>query len=354
VCRCIASSYKRYANFTNIGFGQENSPQRRELVEEIAEWATGHWIGADGRLGGLVVRKDERGDEIGRDAGLRVLKLCTFKVAPHAQGHKVGELLLRKAVWHAQLNGYDLIYLTTYPKQRMLLDLLRRYGFEDSPSRGSGELLVAKPIIRKRLEIADGIDRAEASRLNYPRFSLDPPATLYAVPIVWPFHRQLFPEAAFLAPLPLFDDRSLYHGAPGRPGNTIRKVYVCRSAPDAMVGGDIVFFYQSKDEAAANSQSLTTVGVVERVVAASDLRELSRLTAGRSVFSETDLDSLCSSAGRQLKVIDFLHVQHLHPVIPLATLLARGLLRGAPQGVTRMHRGGMAALLPSMQFGFSL
>ncbi len=305
-------------------------------------------------IDGLVVRKDESGAEIGLPAQKRVLKLCTFKVATHAQGHKVGELLLRKALWYAQLNGYDAVYLTTFPRQRMLLDLLARYGFVSSARLGEDELNVVKRLSRDRLETPNGADLAEAARLAYPRISLDEPRGLFAIPVQWQFHRQLFPEAALLSPLPLFAERTLFQTRRAAAGNTIRKVYVCRASTRKMKGGDVVFFYQSKDDAANNSQSITTVGVIEDVGVARDSRELSRLTAGRSVFSEADLEQLCRTSPRGVTVIDFLHVQHLQPPVALSRLRESGVLRGAPQSITGLPRASLDALRPSMNFGFAL
>ena len=325
----------------------------RRCIEEHR----GCWLIQDeaGRIDGMVVRKEEAGEEIGLKPDERVLKLCTFKVATHALGHKVGELLLRKALWHAQLNGYNAVYLTTFPGQRMLLDLLGRYGFRTSDRPGGGELNAVKRLSRDRLETVAGADLAETARLSYPRFSLDEPRQLFVIPVQWPFHRQLFPEAAVLSPLPLFGDRSLFRGKHrAAAGNTIRKVYVCRASTKRMKGGDVVFFYQSKYDVAEHSQSITTVGVVEQVRVARDGRELSRLTAGRSVFSEADLEELCRSSQRGVTVIDFLHVQHLQPAVGLTRLLEAGVLRGAPQSITGIPRAGLPTLRPSMNFGFAL
>ena len=47
-----------------------------------------------GVLAGIVVRKDET---VG--SGPKVLKLCTFKVKPEFRGEKLGELLLKQALW---------------------------------------------------------------------------------------------------------------------------------------------------------------------------------------------------------------------------------------------------------------
>ncbi len=61
-----------------------------------------------------------------------------------------------------------------------------------------------------------------------------------------------------------------------------------------------------------------------------------------------------SAVNRWITVIDFLHVQHLQPAVGLPRLLEAGVLRGAPQSVTSIPRTGLAALFPSMNFGFAL
>ncbi|WP_147020088.1 GNAT family N-acetyltransferase [Methylorubrum extorquens] len=312
-------------------------------------------LGSDGRVHGLVVRKPESGTEIGLASHLRALKLCTFKVADNAQGNKVGELLLRKAIWHAQQNGFDFIYLTTFPKQAALLDLIERYGFGTSIENAAGEIVAIKPLRRTRLEISGQPDLADVLRRNYPRFTIQDPISLFAIPIQWRFHRQLFPEAARLTPTPLFSDETFDFRQAGRkPGNTIRKVYVCRSLNKMMKAGDVIFFYQSREEAALHSQTITTVGVVEQVRRAYNYRELSRLTAGRSVYSEDDLKQVIKDAPNGVTAIDFLLIGHLDPVIKIDKLVERGVLKAPPQSITLIPRNSLDTLLPSMNFGFAL
>jgi len=315
------------------------------------------WVirGRDGHIDGLIVRKIEDGWEIGLDPSLRVLKLCTWKVATRAQGHKVGELLLRKSIWHAQLNGIGAIYLTTFPKQTMLIELLDRYGFETVGTNPAGELILVKQLPSARLKDSSEPISAGLVRTRYPRFSIDEPVSLFAIPVQWHFHRQLFPEAARLVPMPLFNDDSRDDRDAGRvPGNTIRKVYVCRSKIASLRAGDVIFFYQSKDEAALNSQSLTTVGVVEQLRRANDAQELIRFTAGRSVYSEQDLRVIAAGSPGGVAVIDFLLIRHLDPPIALATMTKSGVLKAAPQSITRIDRSGLHHILPSMNFGFAL
>lgn len=312
-------------------------------------------LGSDGRVHGLIVRKPESGEEIGVASDLRALKLCTFKVADKHQGNKVGELLLRKAIWHALQNGFDFIYLTAFPKQGALLDLIERYGFETATRNAAGEIVAIKALSRARLEIPGNSDLAETLRRNYPRFTIHAPVSLFAIPIQWRFHRQLFPEAARLTPMPLFGDESFDLRQIGRkPGNTIRKVYVCRSFNKTMKAGDVVFFYQSRADAAFHSQAITTVGVVEQVRRAYNYRELSRLTAGRSVYSEQDLEQSIGFASNGVTIIDFLLIGHLDPVIRIDKLLEGGVLKSPPQAITSIPRESLRTLLPSMNFGFAL
>lgn len=315
------------------------------------------WVlrGRDGQIDGLIVRKIEGGTELGLNSSAKILKLCTFKVGPRAQGHKVGELLLRKAIWHAQLNGFDALYLTTFPKQAMLVDLLTRYGFAIHGENGSGELILAKYLPRGALAAPEKSDAANIVRTRYPRFSVAEPVTLFAIPVQWRFHRQLFPEAAKLVPTPLFKDDTIDdREARQVPGNTIRKVYVCRSKNRSMRAGDLLFFYQSKDEVALHSQTLTTVGVVEQVRQAVGEADLLRLTAGRSVYSRHDLETMAAASPGGLAVIDFLFIRHLNPPIGLQKIIGSNLLKAPPQSITRINRAGLSEILPSMNFGFAL
>jgi hypothetical protein len=76
-------------------------------------------------LVGLVVRKEERRREAETLLpGDRLLIICTFKMKSEYQGEKLGEQLLKKILWFAQSNRYDVVYLTVYPKHCFLIRLL--------------------------------------------------------------------------------------------------------------------------------------------------------------------------------------------------------------------------------------
>jgi ribosomal protein S18 acetylase RimI-like enzyme len=154
------------------------------------------WVVTDnGDLAGIVVRKDERpGDTDAKLPGDKILKLCTFKVRPESRGIKLGELLLKNVLWFAQKNRYDVAYLTTYPEQVALVDLLEYYGFTHTYINSTGELVYEKSLSRERLLIQRGQSFFDAARLNYPRFCAGSEVPVYGIPIKEAYHEILFPE----------------------------------------------------------------------------------------------------------------------------------------------------------------
>jgi adenylate kinase/GNAT superfamily N-acetyltransferase/rRNA-processing protein FCF1 len=282
------------------------------------------WIVDDNGLAGIVVIKDETGTKT--DATIKaakILKICTFKVSPDKRGVKLGELLLKKALWFAQANGYKLAYVTTYEDQVSLIDLLEYYGFAHTATKPDGELIYEKSFSAAKLDRVDGLSDFELDRLNYPRFLVGPDVRAFGVPIVEDYHDTLYPD--------LKQDRGLFDCA-GQPGNTIRKVYLCRAQSKLGPAGSLLFFYKSKSKSPP-SQAMTALGVFEEVQSATSTKELMQMTGGRSVYSEAELAAWGASAERPVKVINYL----------LAGVHRSGdQLRRSSEG--RHHRGPSAAV----------
>jgi len=112
-------------------------------VEKCVKAMRKCWIVVDeSGLSGIVVRKDEsQADTDARTPGQKILKVCTFKVRPERRGIKLGELLLKQVLWFAQPNHYEVVYLTTFPEQSTLIDLLEYYGFRCTYTAANGELV---------------------------------------------------------------------------------------------------------------------------------------------------------------------------------------------------------------------
>ena len=244
-------------------------------------------------IAGLVIRKTEKHSEAQtQHEGSKILKICTFKVRDEYLGEKFGELLLKQALWFAQHNNYDLVYLTVYPKHTLLIRLLSYYGFVETMRTPIGELVMEKPILCGPLPALSG-NALDFARTNYPRFHDGSAVGKFCVPIQSAYHRRLFPEIAFGRDLPLFPSADfgpiLTRHTDRTPGNTIRKVYLCRARTTMIDPGDILLFYMSKDESLAASQSITTLAIAEQVRDIADVDELIKHAAKRSVYSADEM-----------------------------------------------------------------
>jgi hypothetical protein len=311
------------------------------------------WAVFDEGLAGLIVRKDET--EANTDATIRaakILKICTFKVRPEKRGVKLGELLLKKVFWFAQANNYDLAYITTYKTQAALIDLLEYYGFEHTATKTDGELIYEKTFARGELVRVAGTPDFELDRLNYPRFVSRPGIRAFVVPIKESYHDTLYPDLRNPTQADLFEALGI-GGGPKRPGNTIRKVYLCRAQSRLGPPGSLLIFYKGKSQSPP-SQALTAVGIFEELSMASTTKDLMLLTGGRSVYSETELSQWAATADRPVKVINYLLAAYIDPAITLDELRNLGVIPGhPPQSIFELSRKHLDVLLPRMNLGFA-
>lgn len=305
----------------------------------------------DGRIAGLVVRKDEKPDEA--DASLpgnKILKVCTFKVRPESRGVKLGELLLKQVLWYAQTNKHDVVYLTSFPAQKTLTSLLEYYGFQHTHDNTNGEMVYEKALSRSRLQPDPALSLFDLARLNYPRFSTGESVAAYAIPIQEDFHKILFPELVPPTPqMSLFADTGSQ-----RPGNTIRKVYLCRAPATITQPGALLFFYKGKS-GGPPSQAITTVGIFEEMAFAKSTEDLRRLAGGRSVYSDVQLRMMNATAHRPVKVINFLLAAHIEPPMLLEALTKSNVFASRPpQSIKNLIPAQQLSVLERGSFGFSI
>lgn len=310
----------------------------------------------DDHLAGLIVRKDEAADDT--DAitpAQKILKICTFKVAPENRGVKLGELLLKQVLWYAQTNRYNLAYLTTYKDQVSLMDLLEYYGFQNAGKNANGEFIYERGFSGEALAPAEEQDPFDVARKNYPRFVVDENTLGFGIPIQEAYHDTLYPD--------LWQPRQpdLFAGASRaetitRPGNTIRKVYLCQAQSNLGPPGSLLFFYKgvSKDPP---SQAITALGILESITPARSKRELMQLTGGRSVYSEEQLDDWACKAkdGKPVKVINYLLVAYIDPPVSLNELKTMGVVKKHPQqSIYRLGHGLMTGLVARSNLDFDV
>ncbi len=265
----------------------------------------------------------------------------------------MGELLLKKVFWFAQANKYDLVYLTTYDSQVALIDLLEFYGFKHTATKADGELVYEKVFAREKLAPIPGTSNFETDRLNYPRFIAGPDTRAFGVPIREAYHDTLYPDLRNPVQADLFDLAGMGVG-PKRPGNTIRKVYLCRAQSTLGPPGSLLFFYKGKSKSPP-SQAFTTIGLFEESSVATSTKDLMLLTGGRSVYSEAQLSEWEASPERPVKVINYLLAAYIEPAISLCELQGIGIIGShPPQSIFEIDRASLDRLLQRLQLGFSV
>ena len=313
------------------------------------------WVVYDNdELAGLIVRKDESGNATDATQKFgKILKVCTFKVSPEKRGIKLGELLLKKVLWFAQKNSYDLAYITAYPDQDALIALLEFYGFRRTATKGDGELVLERSFSNNRIDRASDTSVYETDRKNYPRFVADLKVRGFVIPIKEDYHDVLYPDLRDAKQPDMFRDTGQDAG-PTRPGNTIRKVYLCRSPSNLGESGSILFFYKGKSTETP-SQSLTAVGILEDVARATSTKELMQLTGGRSVYSEKELEGYKATEDSPVKVINYLLVDYIDPPISLNELHDTGIFVGhPPQSIVELKGKKLRDALDRCNFGFAI
>lgn len=335
----------------------------REGYPEFNEWWQNKCIAErrpcwvvydDDEIAGLVVRKDERGNDTDATQKLdKILKISTFKVSPEKRGIKLGELLLKKILWFAQKNHYDLAYITAYPDQDALIALLEFYGFQKTFEKSDGELILERNFSRSRIKNDGQTSVFEIDRKNYPRFLVDTHVRGFVVPIKEDYHDMLYPDLRDARQPDFFRDAGEDSG-PKRAGNTIRKVYLCRSPSNLGASGSVLFFYKGKS-IEYPSQSLTAVGILENISFARSTRDLMLLTGGRSVYSERELADYNASPHSPVKVINYLLVDYIDPPIHLDELHKLLVFSGhPPQSITELKGEKLRKVLDRCNFGFEI
>ena len=225
-------------------------------------------------------------------------------------------------------------------------------GFFIRTRRPDGELIYEKTFSQDRLDLCDSEDVFLTDRLNYPRFFSGPDIRAFGVPIREAYHDTLYPDLKDARQQDLFDQAGLGSG-PKRPGNTIRKVYLCRAQSRLGPPGSLLFFYKGKS-VNPPSQAMTAVGILEELAVARSTTELLRLTGGRSVYSAIELAKWDASEDRPVKVINYLLAGYISPPVFVDELLQAGIFIGhPPQSIFEIGADRLPTLLKRLNLGFA-
>lgn len=273
-----------------------------------------------GELAGLSIVKQEQSQEYGL-AG-KLLKISTFKVSEQFSGNRYGELLLKAIFSYAKENKIDFLYLTIFEKHGVLINLLQEFGFEITDQKTPDHELV----LAKQLSFTDE-ERNASSPLQF-NIKFGPDAVkltsvqIYIVPIEPRYVSVLFPES--------IPQRSMLPNA--APGNALRKAYISNAGVRSISPGDLLLFYRSHDV-----HSLICLGVCESSIISDSPDMITRYVSTRTVYKYEDIKRLCYR-GNVLALL-FRQVRILEPPVRLSELTGPGILKSAPQSITRLKIG---------------
>ena len=288
------------------------------------------WIiqAESGSYAALMILKIESSDNEFVPDG-KVLKVSTFKVEDESRGRNLGELLLKTLFTEAHAHGFDTIYVTVFEKHDRLIDLLEAFGFEKGERLTAlGEHVMVKHMKPVGSTISEPLDYHK--RFGPPCIS--PASRVFIVPIIPAWHDLLFPDWRQQERLAIGAGTTAY-------GNALRKAYVSKTNARQIGAGDCVAFYRSHDK-----RELTVVGVVEDVLISSDPAEIVAFVGRRTVYRPDQIVRMAASAG-ELHAMLFRQDRLLEPGFPWDALRQGGVLKVAPQSVTRVREKGTQWIL---------
>lgn len=184
------------------------------------------------------------------DSNKKWIKVGTFKVIPH--NTKLGERLIKRMFDFAVSKNYFNLYVTIFPKQKVLIDILKKYGFYEYAKKGD-ELVLVKDIATNKdiLKMDICLDFPSIDTRN---------ANKYILGIYPKYHTLMFSDSILKTEnFNILKDMS--------ESNSIHKVYIAAmQGVENIKNGDLLIIYRTKDDKAPNanySSVATSLCVVE-------------------------------------------------------------------------------------------
>ncbi len=293
---------------------------------------------SNGRLGSLLIFKDDDRDPVCGQPSASRLKICSLKVSEEQAGFRLGESLLQLALRYGYQNRVRECYVTVFPKYGELVSLLSTFGFQTLCSLPNGEEVLMKQLEPPRE--AHSLEPVEFLRRYFPAFREDSAIRKFLVPIRPEYHKLLFPEYGTAGIQRTLDG---HRSLPPPAGNAIRKAYLCNSKATQVRPGDVLLFYRSGDV-----QAITHRGVVEQVRRCATPEQVVDFVGNRTVLPRAKLEQMCINP---LLGILFWNVGKLPAEVPLSALEREGL--GWPQSLVRVNHDGYLRLLEQPHGGQS-
>lgn len=277
----------------------------------------------EGNLSAILIYNTESPQDHGLGFDENAVKICTFKVGDDALGLKLGELFINKMFEYCVHQKIRYLYVTTYDKQKALIYLLTKFGFDEHSqfenNVGQREFIFVKDLSRTNQSEKTG------SALH-PFFREK--VNKYIVPIQPRYYQTLFKDGNLRAPT-LFDSQD--YGLQEVQGNTIVKAYISKSPRTDLQEGDLLFFYSSK-----NFQCLEPLGVLIEHTRVHNFEELWEMVKSKTVYSQAELEKWITNS-KYLTVSIFRLVMYLVPPVAFNKIKSLKSYGNKFQTITKME-----------------
>lgn len=242
----------------------------------------------DGSIHAFVMIKQEiETEELGNDPVLPPLprlKISTLKIDDSFSGRRLGEGAMGVALWLWGNSEARQIYVTTFDKQKGLIDLLTLFGFRNATRMGNGELVF--------LRDKEDIDYT-TPRSSFPFVNPDYPKAKY-LPIKDVYHDRMFQYSEVRGVAKEESDLPVSNG--------ITKMYIATPSGEIDYSeGDFVFIYRmyTGNESKAFKSAVTSYCTVGRVTVVKrywkklmSFREYRGLLGNKTVYTDREVDGI--------------------------------------------------------------
>lgn len=318
--------------FNSLREGYENFDN---WFREKAKEGRNAWVNweSNGVLGGICIYAQQHDERITDEIMLEgpALKLATFKVGENSRGKKIGELFLKAAFLYATKKRLENIFIHgDSDRHHFLFEMLEDFGFKrvgfDPGSQGRDAVYLKRHPVNPPQEELPSFDYL---RFYFPHFRHDENVEKFIVPIKPGYHQILFIDYPGQQ-MNIFSSQSSV-------GNAIKMAYLCHAPTKKIRPGDIVLFYRSGDE-----QAITSIGIVESYETLSVAEDIVSRVKRRTVYSMPEIKLM---AEKPTRVMLFRLVKHLSTPLPQEWLERQGVLKGAPQSITKISHQSFERVL---------
>lgn len=213
----------------------------------------------------------------------KVVKIGTMKINPH--GTRLGERFIKKALDFSIKNDIENIYVTVFAKHEGLVNMYKKYGFEEYAEKNTNNGVEKVLLKNLRQQFGD-------SMLNYPKIDLN--SNAYLLGIYPEYHTRMFPDS-------ILNNESLDIVQDVSHTNSIDKIYICRmKGINTLRKNDLILIYRTSDKQGpadyrSVATSVCTVQDIKSTRSFDTFDEYKNYCKNYSIFTDKELSDLFKS-----------------------------------------------------------